>query len=312
MLAKIITLFPLWAILCSIIAFVMPAPFASQSPMIVPLLTVIMLAMGLTLKPSDFLAAIKNKKAVGLGLVLQFTVMPTAALLISLILSFSPELTLGMVLVGTVAGGTSSNVMCYLAKGDVALSITMTALSTFLGVILTPFIIELIMGQSVDIPVLGMIQSLFKIVFLPVSIGVLCNVFFNKAVSKVEPLLPLISMIAIILVVAIVVALTGSKLAAVGPIVMLAVIMHNGFGLTAGYFISKAMGFEEKVCRTIAFEVGLQNSGLATALALKFFTPASAVAGSLFSVWHNISGSIVAGYFSKRSPKEPSLLKVSD
>ncbi|MGV2986700.1 bile acid:sodium symporter family protein [Vibrio sp. E150_011] len=312
MLAKIITLFPLWAILCSIIAFFIPAPFASQSSLIVPLLTVIMLAMGLTLQPADFLKAIKNKKAVGLGLVLQFTVMPTAALLISMMLNFSPELTLGMVLVGTVAGGTSSNVMCYLAKGDVALSITMTALSTFLGVILTPFIIELIMGQSVDIPVLGMIQSLFKIVFLPVSIGVLCNVFFHKVVSKVEPLLPLISMIAIVLIVAIVVALTGSKLAAVGPIVMLAVILHNGFGLTAGYFISKAMGFEEKVCRTIAFEVGLQNSGLATALALKFFTPASAVAGSLFSVWHNISGSIVAGYFSKRAPQEANPLKVSD
>ncbi|UJF19171.1 bile acid:sodium symporter family protein [Vibrio sp. SS-MA-C1-2] len=303
MLAKIITLFPLWAILCSGIAFFVPAPFSSQSAMIVPLLTIIMLAMGLTLKPTDFLAAIKNKKAVGLGLVLQFTVMPAAALLISIMLSFSPELTLGMVLVGTVAGGTSSNVMCYLAKGDVALSITMTALSTFLGVILTPFIIELIMGQSVDIPVMGMILSLFKIVFLPVTVGVLLNLFFHSAVKSIEPLLPLVSMVAIILVVAIVVALTGSKLAAVGPIVMLAVILHNGFGLTAGYFISKALGFEEKVCRTIAFEVGLQNSGLATALALKFFTPASAVAGSLFSVWHNISGSIVAGYFSKKQSK---------
>jgi len=301
MLRIITQLFPLWAVLFSLWAYFSPALFVDLKSQIVPLLTIIMLAMGLTLKPKDFLNVVTNKKAIGVGLILQFTVMPLAALLISLLLGFDPVLTIGMVLVGSVAGGTSSNVMCYLAKGDVALSITMTSISTLLGVVLTPLLVELLAGHSVDVPAMSMLLSLIKIVLLPVAIGLLINVFLHSVTEKLEPVLPLISMVAIVMIIAIVVALNAGQLQTIGPIVALAVIMHNSLGITAGYWVCRVLGFNESICRTVAFEVGLQNSGLATALAMKFFTPASAVAGTIFSIWHNLSGSLLAGYWSKRT-----------
>ncbi|MBY7809530.1 bile acid:sodium symporter family protein [Vibrio fluvialis] len=309
MLRTITQLFPLWAVLFSLCAYFFPSVFVDLKSQIVPLLTIIMLAMGLTLKPKDFLNVVTNKKAIGIGLILQFSVMPLAALLVSLLLGFDPMLTIGMVLVGSVAGGTSSNVMCYLAKGDVALSITMTSISTLLGVVLTPLLVKLLAGQSVDVPAMSMLMSLVKIVLVPVSIGLLCNVLLHSVTEKLEPVLPLISMVAIVMIIAIVVALNASQLATIGPIVALAVILHNSIGLVSGYWICRALGFNESICRTVAFEVGLQNSGLATALAMKFFTPASAVAGTIFSIWHNLSGSLLAGYWAKRPLKGGTAIK---
>ncbi len=305
MLGRITHLFPLWALLFSLLAYWQPEPFVGLKGQIVPLLTIIMLAMGLTLKPQNFLDVVRNKKAIGLGLVLQFSVMPLAALLVSLLLGFDAELTVGMALVGSVAGGTSSNVMCYLAKGDVALSITMTALSTLLGVLVTPLLVQLLAGKSVDVPVLDMLLSLVKIVLIPVVFGVVANVFLHSLTARIEPVLPLVSMAAIVMIIAIVVALNAGQFASIGPIVALAVILHNGIGIAAGYWVSRWLGFEERICRTVAFEVGLQNSGLATALAMKFFTPASAMAGTLFSVWHNLSGSLLAGVWAKRPLSRP-------
>ena len=304
MIGRITQLFPVWAILFAVVAYLSPSLFVELKTQIVPLLTIIMLAMGISLSPKDFLNVAQHKKAVGVGVVLQFLIMPLTALLISYLLGFSTELTVGMVLVGSVAGGTSSNVMAFLAKGNVALSISMTAISTLLGVILTPLLVELLVGETVDVPVSAMLMSLVKIVLLPVGLGVVINTFAHKAVAKVNALLPLISMIAIVLIIAIVVALNAENLNQVGPMVALAVILHNGFGLTAGYYCCRLLGFNESTCRTIAFEVGLQNSGLATALAMKFFSPASAIAGTIFSVWHNISGSLLAGYWASRKESQ--------
>jgi BASS family bile acid:Na+ symporter len=227
-------------------------------------------------------------------------VMPIAAFIIALSFGFDTQLTVGMLLVGSVAGGTSSNVMCYLAKGDTALSISMTAISTLLGVVLTPFLVSLMIGQSVDVPVASMLLSLFKIVLLPVAAGVLINTFFGNIIRKAEPVLPYLSMFAIVLIIAIVVALSSTKLVEVGLIVVAAVVIHNAIGLTLGYWVTHLLGFDKRVCRTIAFEVGLQNSGLAAALAIKFFTPMAALPGSIFSVWHNISGSLLASYWSRK------------
>lgn len=301
MLKTITNLFPVWAILLSVLAFFQPSLFTSLKTFIVPLLTIIMLAMGLTLTPKDFANVSKNIKAVSVGVILQFTVMPIVALIIATLMNFDTNLTVGLVLVGAVAGGTSSNVMCFLAKGDVALSISMTAISTLLSVIFTPLLVELLAGKNIDIPVMGMIISLIKIVLVPVVLGIVLNTLLHKPIQKIAPALPLISMAAIVIIIAIVVALNAEKLVEVGSMVAIAVILHNSFGLLAGYWITKKLGFEEKVCRTIAFEVGLQNSGLATALAMKFFAPTSAIAGTIFSVWHNISGSILAGYWSRSS-----------
>ena len=303
MIKKMTNLFPLWAILLSLLAFFQPTIFTSFKGYIVPLLTIIMLAMGLTLMPKDFANVTKNIKAVTVGVILQFTIMPLVALAIATILNFDTSLTVGLVLVGAVAGGTSSNVMCFLAKGDVALSISMTAISTLLGVLFTPLLVELFAGKTIDIPVASMIISLVKIVLVPVVLGVVINTLLHKSIQKITPALPIVSMISIVLIIAIVVALNAAKLVEVGTMVALAVVLHNSFGLLSGYFITKKMGFDEKICRTIAFEVGLQNSGLATALAMKFFAPTAAIAGTIFSVWHNISGSILAGYWSRSADK---------
>lgn len=299
MLVQVTRLFPLWALLLSVLAFAQPSLFVGIKGQIVPLLTVIMLSMGLTLSLSDFRNVLASKKALLVGVVLQFSVMPLVALLIATLFGFDAELTVGMLLVGSVAGGTSSNVMCYLAKGDTALSISMTAISTLLGVVLTPMLVALLVGQSVDVPVQSMLISLLQIVVAPVLLGVAVNYVAGGLVRRLEPILPLLSMVAIVLIIAIVVALNAGNLAQIGGVVALAVVLHNSCGLLLGYGITALMGFDKKVCRTIAFEVGLQNSGLATALAMKFFTPAAALPGTLFSVWHNISGSLLAGYWAK-------------
>ncbi|BBN82508.1 sodium transporter [Pseudoalteromonas sp. A25] len=297
-------LFPLWAILLSAIAYLFPELFIGFKDAIIPVLMFIMLSMGLTLTAQDFTNVLHNKAAVLIGVILQFTAMPLLAFGISRLLSFDTELLIGMVLVGTVAGGTASNVMCYLAKGNVALSISMTAISTLLGVILTPLLTSVLIAQEVDIPVLAMLFSLLKIVLLPVTLGVLINTFFAKQLSQAKPFLPLASMAAIIFIIAVIVALNHAKLQSVGLIVFSAIILHNGSGLLLGYWLPKLFGQNEQVCKTIAFEVGMQNSGLAVALSMKFFTPASAIAGTLFSIWHNVSGSILAGFWNRQISEE--------
>jgi len=259
-----------------------------------------MLSMGLTLKIQDFKQVLFNRRALVVGVCLQFFVMPLTALLITRLFNFDTELTIGMLLVGSVAGGTASNVMCYLAKGDTALSISMTATSTIFGVVFTPLLVALLVGHGVDIPVLAMLTSLVKIVLVPVSLGVILNTFLYEKVIKIQPLLPYVSMFTITFIIAIVVALSAPSLAEIGPLLVLAVILHNTVGLVLGYSVTRLMGFDEKVCRTISLEVGLQNSGLATALAIKFFTPVAALPGTIFSIWHNVSGAILASYWSKR------------
>ncbi|WP_462172244.1 bile acid:sodium symporter family protein [Pseudoalteromonas xiamenensis] len=301
---RVLQLFPIWALAFSAIAFFKPELFTGLKALIVPLLTVIMLTMGLTLTPSDFLRIKDSKKAVLAGVVLQFTVMPAVAFFVSNVFQLDDALLIGMVLVGAVAGGTASNVLCYLAKGDVALSITMTAISTLLGVALTPLLIELLVGQIVDIPTSSMILSLFKIVLLPVAFGIVLNHFFKATMAKIADVLPIFSMASIVFIIAIIVALNANKLHSVGIIMLAAVIVHNGSGLLLGYLAGKALGFEPKICKTIALEVGMQNSGLAVALAMKFFTPTAAIAGTIFSIWHNVSGSILASYWQRQSNTE--------
>ncbi|KJZ10329.1 bile acid:sodium symporter [Marinomonas sp. S3726] len=296
----LILLFPVWALLLSAYAYFQPNFFVDFKSYIIPLLIIIMLSMGLTLTAKDFKQVLASKRAVIVGVLLQFMVMPIAALLVSKIFGFDDELTIGMLLVGSVAGGTASNVMCYLAKGDTALSISMTSISTLIGVVLTPLLVALMVGKGVDIPVQAMLESLVKIVLLPVTVGVLLNTFFAKKVEKIQFLLPYISMFTIVFIIAIVVALSAGKLAEIGYLIVFAVMIHNSIGLILGYSVTRLLGFDERICRTIAFEVGLQNSGLAAALAIKFFTPVAALPGSIFSIWHNVSGSLLASYWSKQ------------
>ncbi len=291
-------LFPVWAVLLSAAAYFYPPFFVAQKSYIIPLLALVMLCMGLTLRLEDFLLVAKQKKAVALGVILQFLVMPLLAYLLGKILGLEKELVIGMILVGSVSGGTASNVICFLAGGYVALSITMTACSTFIGVFLTPLLVGFYAQQVVDVPMTSMLISLVKIVLLPVSCGVLLNTLLKKAVKPLIPLLPFLAMLVIIFIIAIVVALNVKNIASLGPAVMAGIILHNGLGLWLGYLGARLLCFDKKTARTISIEVGMQNSGLAVALAMKYFSPLAALPGAVFSIWHNVTGSILAGLWS--------------
>ncbi|MCB8873659.1 bile acid:sodium symporter family protein [Acidisoma silvae] len=303
MMRVVTRLFPLWAILIAVAAFLVPPTFKSLLPWVTLLLGLIMFAMGVTLTPGDFRRVAREPGPVIAGLVLHYIIMPLAAFVIAKILSLPPELAVGMILVGSVASGTSSTVMVYLAGGDVALSVTISAVSTIVGVIATPLLVRLYVSHGIAVNTWGLLESIVRIVLIPVALGVFVNVVAHKAVRKVEPILPLVSMVCILLIIAAVVAGTAGAIATVGPIVFLAVLLHNGTGYLGGYWGGRLLGFDESICRTLAFEVGMQNSGLAATLGKLYFTPLAALPGAIFSVWHNISGSLLAGFWSGRQPQ---------
>ena len=203
------------------------------------------------------------------------------------------------ILVGCCPGGTASNVICYLAKGDVALSVAMTAVSTLLAPLVTPALVMLLAGKSIDVDVVGMFMSIVQVVILPIVLGFLVSHYFSRLTQKVVPILPMVSTLAIAFIIGIVVSLNAKSIMACSMIVAVAVILHNLLGLLLGYFAGKAMGLKSDKRTAISIEVGMQNSGLATSLAGTHFAmyPMAAVPGALFSVWHNFSGSIAASIF---------------
>ncbi|WP_186144183.1 ketopantoate/pantoate/pantothenate transporter PanS [Burkholderia gladioli] len=300
MLARVTRLFPLWAVLISLAAYFSPASFSPVAPHVTALLTLIMLSMGVTLSLADFRRVFTRPAPVIAGIVLHYLVMPLAAWALAKVLRMPPDLTAGMVLVGSVASGTASNVMIYLARGDVALSVTISALSTLVGVFATPLLTRLYVDASIAVDVHGMLMSILQIVALPIVVGLIVNHLLRRAVNAIEPYLPLVSMVSILLIIAAVVAGTRNSIASVGLIVMVGVVLHNAIGLLGGYWGGRLLGFDEAVCRTLAIEVGMQNSGLAATLGKLYFTPIAALPGALFSVWHNLSGSLLAGYWAGR------------
>lgn len=303
MLSRVTRLFPLWAVLISIAAYLSPTSFTGMAPHVTQLLTLIMLAMGVTLSFADFKRVFTRPAPVIAGIALHYLVMPLAAWVIAKALRMPPDLTAGMVLVGSVASGTASNVMIYLARGDVALSVTISALSTLVGVFATPLLTRLYVDASISVDVNGMLVSILQIVALPIVVGLIVNQLFGRFVRRIEPVLPIVSMIAILLIISAVVAGTQKSIASVGLLVMVGVILHNGIGLLGGYWGGRLLGFDEAVCRTLAIEVGMQNSGLAATLGKLYFTPIAALPGALFSVWHNLSGSLLAGYWAGKPAK---------
>ena len=296
-----IYLFPLWALIVSIFAYLFPQWLVELKSIIVPLLVLVMLAMGLTLKWRDFTEVLAYRHIVATGVAIQFVVMPFAAWLIALLLGLSEALMTGMMLVGATAGGTASNVMAYLAKGNDALSVSMTMISTLVALPLLPLLTWCYLGESVDVPAMSMLGMLFKIIVLPVSVGMLLNQLLKNRFATLSGLLSILSMGAILLIIAIVVALNHENLSTVAMPLVCAVVLHNLTGLGCGYVIVRKLGYDSKIARTVAIEVGMQNSGLSVALALKYFTAASALPGAIFSIWHNLSGALFAGYWAKKS-----------
>jgi BASS family bile acid:Na+ symporter len=292
-------LFPLGAIAITLFSVFYPGVLDGYGKAIVPLLGVVMFGMGITLRPGNFLDVLRRPRLIGLGVVLQYLLMPLSAWLVSRALDLPAGLLTGVVLVGTCPGGTASNVICYLARGDVALSITLTTISTLLAVILTPAMTWLYIGRTVPVPVLDMMLDIARVVILPVLAGMVLNRYLGHYLKAVKHAFPLVSVTAIILIIGIIVALNRPVLPALALPVIAAVFWHNLLGLAGGYYLAGLFTREERVRRTLAIEVGMQNSGLAVALAHSYFPAVASLPGALFSIWHNITGSMLAGWWSR-------------
>ncbi|CAO98159.1 ketopantoate/pantoate/pantothenate transporter PanS [Erwinia tasmaniensis] len=304
MLAAVTRLFPLWAVLLSVVAWYTPGTFSAMGPYVPWLLMLIMFGMGVTLNVSDFKRVLTRPAPVIAGTLLHYLVMPLAAWGLAKLFHMPPDLSAGMILVGSVASGTASNVMIYLAKGDVALSVTISSVSALVGVFATPLLTKFYVDTHIQVDVVGMLLSIVKIVVIPISLGLIIHHTMNGIVKRVEPWLPVFSMVCILLIISTVVAGSQSFIGSVGLMVMSAVILHNALGLLGGYWGGKLFGFDESTCRTLALEVGMQNSGLAATLGKLYFSPLAALPGALFSVWHNLSGSLLAGYWSGKTMKK--------
>ena len=268
-----------------------------------PMLGVIMFGMGLTLSAQDLKIVLSRPKDILIGCLTQFTVMPLLAWTLTKTFSLSQELAIGVILVGCCPGGTASNVITYLAKGDLALSVGMTAASTLLAPLLTPLLVWLLAGTMVDVHTTGMLLSIVYIVILPIVCGLLCQRFIPKLTHRVTPYLPAFSSLAVALTVGIVVSHNADRLMTAGMLVVLVVILHNLCGLGIGYLVGRLLRLQRPKCVALSIEVGMQNSGLATSLAVMHFAifPLATIPGAVFSVWHNISGAIIARIYSQNT-----------
>ena len=298
--SRLTKLFPILAIAVAATGALRPDSFVAAQFMIIPLLASIMFMMGMTLTRDDAQRIARDPRPVAVGIALQFLLMPILALTLAKLLQLSTPLTVGMVLVGSCAGGTASNVICFLARGDVALSVSMTFVSTLIGVVATPLLSQFYLAEQVAVDELAMIESLLQIVFVPVISGICFRAVLPRLSAALQPALPLISVICILLIIGIVVALNAPQLRGIGPLIVLAVILHNALGIAGGFTLSRLFGFDLKQSQTIAIEVGMQNSGLAAALSLQFFSATAALPAALFSIWHNISGALLAGHWGRQ------------
>ena len=265
------------------------------------LLMVVMFGMGLTMKGADFGVVFSHPRDVIVGCLAQFIIMPLLAFALGKIFGLNAELLVGVVLVGTCPGGTSSNVITFLSKGDTALSVGMTSINTLLAPLLTPLLTYFYLRTSVSVDVKSMFLSIIQVVLIPIGLGLLINTLFNKYTQKIKTSLPTVSVVAICFIVASVVSHNSEKIISTGLIVFVIVILHNLLGYLCGYLIGVLFKMDMPRKKAVSIEIGMQNSGLATSLATSAFPDMSmaTVPGAIFSVWHNISGAILAGIFRK-------------
>ena len=281
----------------ALLSFAFPQLLQQVRPTVVNyLLGVVMFGMGLTLNLQDFKIVFSRPRDVIIGCLAQFTVMPLLAWGLSRLFSLDEALALGVILVGCCPGGTASNVITYLAKGDLALSVGMTGVSTLLAPFLTPLLTWALAGKSVNVDVVGMLLSILWVVILPIAIGLIVKWIWPKFTEKATDYLPAFSSIAIALIVAIIISANADKLLAGGLLIIVVVVLHNICGLGLGYLIGCLLGMSVPKKRAISIEVGMQNSGLASSLATIHFAvyPLATIPGAIFSVWHNLSGAAVA------------------
>jgi len=289
-----VLLFPALVLAGGLLGFLAPGAMSGLAGWVNPLLGLVMFGMGLTLRPVDFALVARRPLPVLLGVAAQYVLMPLIAVLVVFVLRLPPELAAGVVLVGCAPGGTASNVVSYLARGDVALSVAMTSISTLLAPVLTPLLTLWLAGQYLPLDGPAMAWSIVKIVLLPVVVGLAVRLLLPGVVRRTLPVLPWLSVAAIALIVAIVVSRSADRIVEAGLLVLAAVVLHNGLGLALGYLVGAVTHQPVAVRRTTAVEVGMQNSGLAAGLAAQYMNPLAALPGAVFSVWHNLSGAVFA------------------
>ncbi|GEO27201.1 sodium transporter [Alicyclobacillus acidoterrestris] len=291
--------FAYWVLLFAIISFIAPSGFEWLGKYTVELLGVVMFGMGLTLSPKDFQEVFRRPKDVAIGVASHFVVMPLLAFLICLALRLPPDISVGVILVGSCPSGTSSNVMTFLARGDVSLAVSIASVSTLLAPIVTPALILLFASKWVAVNPLSLFWQIVEVIILPILVGLIVKTFFRGTATASKKVLPLVSAIAIIAIVAGVVSGSHQQIAATGLLIFAAVVLHNVCGFTLGYILAKLLRMDLPKRAAVSLEVGMQNSALGVAIAKAHFTPIAAVPSAIFSVWHNISGAILASIYSR-------------
>jgi BASS family bile acid:Na+ symporter len=299
-LSKVVSrYFAFWVLLAAVIGLLRPSTFRIVLPHIPLLLGVIMFGMGMTLRVEDFKEVLVQPKEVAVGVAAQYTIMPLLAYGIAEAFRLPGEIAVGVVLLGACPGGTASNVITYLARGDVALSVAMTTVSTLISPIMTPLLTLTLAGAWAPVPAEGLFVSAVKIALLPVLLGLAAHLYFEEEVNRWITVLPLVSVATIVAVVGAVIGANADQILSAALTIFAVVILHNLLGLLLGYGAGSALGATEPKKRAIAVEVGMQNSGLAVALAMAHFNPVAAIPGAIFSVWHNISGPILATWWTR-------------
>jgi BASS family bile acid:Na+ symporter len=289
--------FAIWVLLFAVLAYYFPDHYRWLGAYIVPLLGIIMFGMGLTLSRQDFAEVFVRPGRVAIGVLGQFIIMPGLAWFLTYAFSLPPELAIGVILVGCCPGGTSSNVMTFLARGDLALSVAITSVTTLLAPIVTPALIYFLASQWLEVSASAMFWSSVQVVILPIALGIIVQSLMGEKIKAGVAALPLVSVVAIVAIVAAVVAGNQPKIATSGLLVFSVVVVHNTLGYILGYVLARLSGMPLAQRKTLAIEVGMQNSGLGVALASAHFSPLAAVPSAIFSVWHNISGPLVATIF---------------
>ncbi|MET8205176.1 bile acid:sodium symporter family protein [Streptomyces sp. NPDC005373] len=296
-----VTVFPVLVLAAGGIGLALPDAFVSWKTNVPYLLGVVMFCMGLTMTPHDFKGVAKRPWAVGLGLVAHYVIMPGLGWLIANALDLPPQLAAGVILVGCAPSGTASNVVTYLARGDAALSVSVATVSTVLAPLVTPPLTLLLAGEFLPVDAGSMVTDILKTVLLPVIAGLVVRLVLGRYVDRVLGVLPWLSALTIAVIVAVVVAGSATAIKSAAGLVLLAVVLHNGLGLALGYGAGKLARLGAPASRAMAFEVGMQNSGLAASLATAHFSPLAALPAAVFSVWHNVSGALVAAWMSYRA-----------
>ncbi len=308
--------FSFFVLACVVLAMWVPDvflawPIGPANNYVVPLIQLIMFGMGTTLCLQDFVRVLLLPKSVGVGMLLQFIAMPLVGWGLARLFGFTPEIAAGVVLIGACPGGVASNVIAYLARGDVALSVTMTACSTLLSPILTPLAMSLLVGSELEISFLKMMWSILAITIAPIVAGLAvnyCLVRLNCGGPWLERWMSSVAMLAICIVIGIIVAQSRDDLLKVGAALIVVAMLHNGIGYALGYFGARLCGLDESTSRTISIEVGMQNGGMATALATSVLnSPPAALAGAIFGAWMSVSGSVLASWWRQRPTDEAGL-----